>query len=204
MNQELFNEDGLCIVDNFLPVNIVNKLYQLYESYAEDEWSYQDQIREGHYKHVFKTNNQFLPKGNEQYRAKFWRSEAIENSPEFKKIFNQYFKNQVQALGLLDGNLKEFDVRAYRLNQGDYYRTHIDSYAGSINFIFYLNKEWIWDWGGILHICSDKDENYCRPIFPKFNRLVLLNNKKFHSPHFISPVSEFALCKRYSVVVFAS
>jgi len=203
MNKDfLFNKMGFCIVDDFLPIDIAKSLYEIYSSHEESGWSYQTQIRKGHYGHVFKTNNRFLPNDNETYSARFWRSEAIVNSPEVQKILKQYFKNQ--AMEWVGSDLKEFDVRAYRLNQGDHYRTHIDSYAGSVNFIYYLNMDWVWDWGGVLHICSDKDEDYCQPIFPKFNRLVVLNNKAFHSPHFVSSISEFALCERYCIVIFAS
>jgi len=202
MNKDYFNKDGYSIVDDFLSQDLAIQLHDIFKSQPESSWQYNDQVREKHYEHVFSTNNVSLPKKNESYSAKFWRSESIEMSSDFKKIIKEKFTKKIREM--VDDHLKEFDTRAYRLNKGDHYRTHIDSYGGNVNIIYYLNTEWIWDWGGILHICSGEDEDYCKPIFPKFNRLVLLNNKKFHSPHFISPVSEFALYPRFSIVIFAS
>ena len=202
MNEDSFNNDGYCIVDDFLSQDLAIQLYDIFNSQPESGWQYHDQIREKHYEHVFRTNNLLLPKKNESYSAKFWRSENIEMSLDFKKIIKEKFSKKIREM--VSDHLNEFDTRAYRLDKGNHYRAHIDSYGGNVNIIYYLNTEWIWDWGGILHICSKDDEDYCKPIFPKFNRLVLLNNKKFHSPHFISPVSEFALNSRFSIVIFAS
>ena len=202
MKEDFFNKNGYSIVDNFLPIELAKKLNDLFESQSKSDWQYIDQVRKEHYSHVFKTNNQLLPKKHESYRAKFSRSEAIEVSPDFKKIINDVFSKKIREI--VSETLTKYDTRAYRLDKGDHYRIHIDSYAGNVNIVYYLNEEWIWDWGGILHICSGEDEEYCKPIFPKFNRLVLLNNKKFHSPHFISPVTEFALNPRYSIVILAS
>jgi Rps23 Pro-64 3,4-dihydroxylase Tpa1-like proline 4-hydroxylase len=197
-----FNKEGYAIIDDFLPLNIANDLYDIFNFEIENNWELIDQVRAGHYSHVFKTINTLLPNKNEKYSAKFSRSEVIENSINFKKIINDKFKAKFREL--FADSLCDFDTRAYKLNKGDYYRTHIDSYAGQINLIYYVNINWIWDWGGVLHVCSKSDEDYCKPIFPKFNRAVFLNNKKFHSPHFVSQVSNFALDPRYSVVIFAS
>jgi Rps23 Pro-64 3,4-dihydroxylase Tpa1-like proline 4-hydroxylase len=202
MNKNDFNKDGYKVIDDFLPEDLAIKLYDIFESQSNDKWKLIDQVRENHYGHVFKTKNKLLPKKNESYTAKFARSEDIESLIDFKEIISNQFTTKIREM--VSESLTEFDTRAYRLDRGDHYRTHIDSYGGNINIIYYLNTEWIWDWGGILNICSDKDEDYCKPIFPKFNRLVLLNNKKFHSPHFISPVNEFALNPRFSIVIFAS
>lgn len=191
---------GYTVIDNFLPEDLAEELNEIYLAENESNWNFMDQTRDSHYGHVFKTNNPLLPKEGESYKAKFWRSENLESNKRFNKIFNNNFKDKIKQYSNID--LQEFDSRCYRLKQGDYYRLHIDDYAGDINSIYYVNNNWKWDWGGILHVCDHENEEYIQPIFPKFNRLVLLHNKKFRSPHFISQVSEFALNPRFSIVSF--
>ena len=203
MNKNSFDIDGYCIVDDFLPKDLAMLIYNLFDTQPESGWKFNHQIRPNHYEHVFKTKNLLLPNKDEVYSARFWRSEGIETSSDFKEILYGKFIDNINEM--FSKPLKEFDTRAYRLNKGDYYRSHMDlEVGGAFNIIYYLNKEWIWDWGGILHICSEEVEEYCKPIFPKFNRLVLLNNKKFNSPHYISSVTEFALKPRFNITIFAN
>ncbi len=199
-HQKNMQTKGYTIIDDFLPNNLAEELNELYLAEDEKEWEFIDQTRKDHYSHVFTTKNPLLPKENEDYRAKFWRSKRLESLKRFNDIFNDNFKEKIKQISA--ANLTEVDHRCYRLKQGDYYRLHIDSYAGKVNSIYYVNRNWVWDWGGILHICKYDDPEYIRPIFPKFNRLVLVHNQKFCSPHFISQVSEFALNPRFSVVSF--
>lgn len=200
--QNDLQKQGFTIVDNFLPEKLAIELNEIYLQEQEKHWEFIDQTRDGHYNHVFKTSNPLLPKEQEPYKAKFWRSKNLEFNSRINKIFDNYFKNKIKKI--CDIDLQKFDNRCYRLKQGNYYRLHIDDYAGNINSIYYINENWKWDWGGILHVCDHENEEYIQPIFPKFNRLVLLHNQKFRSPHFISQVSEFALNPRFSIVSFNS
>jgi Rps23 Pro-64 3,4-dihydroxylase Tpa1-like proline 4-hydroxylase len=194
-----YQEKGYIVIDDFLPEEQANKLNALYVK--EQNWEQIDQVREKHYQHVFATKSEYLPKGDEFYMAKFGRSRDLEKSETVNEIYDKYFKPQ---LNLYSGTtLKAFDIRCYYLKPGDFYRSHIDDYAGSIGCVYYLNKKWIWDWGGLLHINSyEGDANQVETIFPKFNRAVLLDHKKFKFPHFVSVVSEFAKEPRYSIVSF--
>jgi Rps23 Pro-64 3,4-dihydroxylase Tpa1-like proline 4-hydroxylase len=155
-----------------------------------------NQVRETHYQHVFKSTSDYFPMEDEFYMAKFHRSQKLES--QISNIFDKYFKPKL--IEFSGKKLLEFDTRCYKLSCEDFYRTHVDDYAGTVGCVYYLNKRWCWDWGGILHIGERDDE--LTSIFPKFNRLVIHDMKKFRFNHFVSPVTNYAKQSRYSIVSF--
>lgn len=197
-NLNQLNTKGFTVIDNVLPLDLANKIYEIYKQ--EQEWKLLNQVKKNHYNHVFKSPNPLLPQEGEIYSAKFSRSNSLENLKVIKDTFNNYLLPLLKAVSPFEIN--EYDIRCYKLNAGDYYRTHIDEYAGVVNIIYYVNKEWRWDWGGILNVYSHEDLEFCESIFPKFNRVVLLNNKIFKSPHSVSTVEQYVLNPRYSIVSF--
>jgi Rps23 Pro-64 3,4-dihydroxylase Tpa1-like proline 4-hydroxylase len=197
-NIDQLNTKGFTVIDNVLPLELANKLCDVYEQ--ENEWKLLDQVRENHYSHVFKSPNPFLPQEGEAYSAKFSRSNNLESLEIVKDTFNNYLVPLLKSVSPFE--MSEFDVRCYKLDAGDYYRTHIDDYAGTVNMIYYVNKEWRWDWGGILNVYSHEDLELCESVLPKFNRVVLLNNKVFKAPHNVSTVEKYALNPRYTIVSF--
>ena len=194
-----YKEKGYAILDNFLPEKVA---IELAERYAKNsKWELQDQVRPDHYKHVFATNNPYLPRSNETYKAKFDRARELEKSEYMKTLFQTYFVPRLNEVA--DKPLTQIeDIRCYRLLPGHFYRTHIDDYAAAVGLTYYINREWGFDWGGLLHIASSNDMDFIDTVFPKFNRIVLLNHGKFRFPHFVSTVSEYALNPRYTIVAF--
>lgn len=190
--------NGYSIIDNFLPLENANEILELFSN--SSQWDKIEQIREKHYDHVFETKSSSLPKSGENYSACFSRSPFLEESSVILNSFQDYFLPFLRKVSPFE--LKAFDVRCYKLDIGDHYRTHIDDYAGQINFIYYVNKEWRWDWGGILNIYSDDDCDFIKSILPKFNRVVLLNNQVFRFPHSVSSIEKFSKKSRYTIVSF--
>jgi Rps23 Pro-64 3,4-dihydroxylase Tpa1-like proline 4-hydroxylase len=197
-NIDQLNTKGFTVIDNVLPLELANKLCDVYEQ--ENEWKLLNQVRENHYSHVFKSPNPFLPQEGEAYSAKFSRSNNLESLEIVKDTFNNHLVPLLKSVSPFE--MSEYDVRCYKLDTGDYYRTHIDDYAGTVNMIYYVNKEWRWDWGGILNVYSHEDLELCESVLPKFNRVVLLNNKVFKAPHNVSTVEKYALNPRYTIVSF--
>ena len=194
-----YKKNGFIIIDDFLPEEVANELESMYIN-KNNQWEFIDQYRDQAYgngkygKH--KTDSIYFPKEDEVYTAKFYRSNKLEL--KINNIFNKYFKPTLKSLSQF--NLNEFDVRCYKLDEGCHYRTHMDDYAGDIGCVYYLNKCWRWDWGGILHIGTSDDS--LKSIFPKFNRIMIHDMKKFRFPHFIDQVTSYAKNPRYSIVSF--
>ncbi len=192
--------NGFAVVDDFLPTEIAEEINDLWSS-AED-WDQNNQVRAGHFLpgRICHTKSSLYPSGEEDYSAKFGRSDALETSARVNAIFDEHYKPSLLKVSGLE--LRTYDLRCYRLQQGDYYRTHIDDYAGDIGCIYYVNKKWVWDWGGILHFGDDDESGLITPVFPKFNRAVFVNHGRFRFPHFVSVVAEYAQAPRYTMISF--
>lgn len=197
--REKYKTEGFLVVDDFLPEDIASRIFDIWD--GVEDWNQIDQVREKHYQHVFKTDNPYLPREDEFYMAKFDRCERLEGDEEFSELFKTYFR--ASMIDLSEHPLTEHDIRCYRLKEGDFYRSHIDDYAGQIGCIYYINKRWVWDWGGILHVSTDEIDRI-DSMLPKYNSVVFLNHGGFRFPHFISEVSRWAKNPRYTMVSFNS
>jgi len=196
-----YHENGYCVIDDFLLQNIAEELNTIYCS--TNKWKRVNQVRESHYREVFPTKSPYFPGEEEHYMAKFERSEQLEASERVQITINEYFKPVLLEISKLD--LNNYQFRSYRLQKGDFIRTHIDDFIGDIGCIYYVNKDWIWDWGGILHFgLDDPNDDSITAVFPKFNRVVIVNHGEFKFPHFVSTVSSFAQNPRYTLVSFNS
>ena len=188
-------KSGYLIIDNFLPIDIAESIYQIYS--REEDWERQDQYRKDHYKHVFKFNRPGLPTPDESYKAKFWRSDSLKHNSSLNEIYKLEFLHRIE--NAIQTTVMNYKLSCMKCESGDYYRIHVDGWQGDFNTIFYANKDWTYDWGGLLHVVEDKDNGYFETIMPKFNRLVILYNDKFKCPHFVTPVTEYAQCPRYTL-----
>ena len=198
-----YKNNGFVIVDDFLPEKIANKLEVMYSD-DNNEWEYLDQVRDqaystGKYGKSF-TKSPYFPRKEETYTAKFWRSNKLESETE--NIFGEYFVPALKSISQLE--LSKFDRRCYKLDEGCHYRTHIDDWLGGMSCTYYINKDWVWDWGGILHVGPDDNSDQLTSIFPKFNRAIFISHEGFRFPHFINPVTKYALNPRFSYVSFNS
>jgi Rps23 Pro-64 3,4-dihydroxylase Tpa1-like proline 4-hydroxylase len=73
---------------------------------------------------------------------------------------------------------------------GDFLSPHIDSPNGTLGFVYQLTKNWLPQYGGLLHFMDDEKEVIERVEIPTFNTLTL-----FYLPpgkgkwHFVSHVA---------------
>ena len=67
-----------------------------------------------------------------------------------------------------------------------------------------LNKEWKWDWGGLLCVLDNKNKNKVNVLCPSWNSMNILCSlgKNKSSPHFVTSIEKYALHPRYSITIF--
>jgi Rps23 Pro-64 3,4-dihydroxylase Tpa1-like proline 4-hydroxylase len=166
----------------------------------QENWKLLDQVREEHYGEFLKTDLEHFPDENEVYTAKFWRNEELESNENIEIIFKNHFIDMFNKLS--ESELTKFDIRCYKMDNGCHYRQHMDDWVGDIGCMYYFHKRWVWDWGGITHLGLEDDSDSVVPIFPKFNRAVFSNHKKYKFPHFVSHVTDYAKETRLSLISF--
>ena len=194
--REEFLSRGMTIVENALPPAAAEALR---EQFIAATYELVDQVRPNHYEHVFKTDSAYLPKPGEAYLARFRRARDVESSTLLKSFYTEHIRPILQRLSGADA--AQPDLRAYKMTEGDHQRVHIDEYAGKVGFIYYMSKDWKWDWGGLL-LTSNGDA--MTASLPKFNQLIVLNHGQQRPPHCVTPVTPFAREPRYMLVGFAA
>jgi hypothetical protein len=188
-------------VSNIFSQKACNKILKLF--IKEKRWKFINQVRKNHYNHVFKSNEKLAPSRNEYYYAKFYRNENLQNN---SYIQEQLKKEVVPILKRLKIKYKKFDIRCHKFLNGNFLRMHYDHYAGTYAVTINLNKEWKWDWGGLLCVVNEKKFDVVKALCPQWNSMNLLCsfNKNKSSPHFVTSVEKYALSPRYSITVFIS
>lgn len=192
-------------IENIFPEKTCKKILNLFKN--EKKWKLINQTRINHYKHVFKAekklDKKLFPTKKEIYYAKFYRNDNLK-----KKIFiiKQIKKYIFPILKKLKITYKNFDIRCHKFKSGNFLRMHYDHYAGNYAVTINLNKEWKWDWGGLLCVIDSKNAKVVNCLCPQWNSMNILcsYNKNKSSPHFVTSVENYALSPRYSITIFFS
>lgn len=182
---------------NFLPKKEINKLFKELERLKYKKIK---QVRDKHFSHVFKYNNDKWPSSKEKWSSEFYVSTNHKNSKLIKKIFIKnivpYIKKKSQK------KIKYFLYpNVYKIKKGSFFRCHYDLFAGSFGFNLFVSKNWKWDYGGILHFL-DNDFNAI-PYYPE-NNLFLLRNENKKLLHFVTEVPKFVKDSHYIILGWCS
>jgi hypothetical protein len=141
------------------------------------------------------------PNHDEVYTAEFCRSGYLEKSELVQIAYNEYLRPVVEAhTGFIPNRA---DLRAYKMVVGGHFRVHKDDWLAKVGFVWYLSKEWKWDWGGLLVDLDIDDDSRAQVTIPTFNQLVIMDHKN-DLPHFVTPVTEWAREPRLMLVGFLS
>lgn len=184
---------------NFLPEFVANKI--LSEFKKNKKWQKINQKKTKHYGHIFKNKSKFLPDINENYLANFYRSEELSSNKYILKTMKKYVVASLEKYFKFKANY--VDLRCHKFMTDNFARTHFDNYAGDYAVTIYFNKNWKWDWGGILCIPYGKKYEKIFALGPIWNSINILTSKnRKESPHFITSVNPFAKQPRYSITLF--
>ena len=98
---------GFAIIDDFLPLDVTEKLIKIYNENVE--WKRQEQTRE-----------------DEEYKAKFWRWDYEKGAPDIEAIYKEHFKPSIEKH--LNTEIIEYEISCMKMDKGDYYRAHLDGW----------------------------------------------------------------------------
>jgi Rps23 Pro-64 3,4-dihydroxylase Tpa1-like proline 4-hydroxylase len=158
------------------------------------------QTRRGHFDRMFPDSTSPIPSSEETYTAEFERSQFLERSELVKNTFYQSILPQLEHYSTT--TFRNFDLRAYRMSPGGHFRMHLDDYTAELGFIWYLSKNWKWDWGGLLLTVDRKMD--ARVFLPQWNQLIILRHTAKQVPHCVTSVEQHAREPRMMLVGFLS
>jgi len=141
------------------------------------------------------------PNTDEVFTAEFYRSNYLEKSTLVQIAYKDYILPVIEKHTGYTPNTS--DLRAYKMMTGGHFRVHRDEMFAKVGFVWYLSREWKWDWGGLLVDLDVDDDSTAQVTIPVFNQLVIMDHQN-DIPHFVTPVTEFAREPRLMLVGFLS
>lgn len=193
LSKNLFHQE------NAFPDTVALRILEKFKK--NKKWQLINQIKKKHYSHVFKNSSDFLPDANEKYLAHFYRSDSLSLDQYINNSIKRYIISKIEKKFKIA--VKNVDIRCHKFLADDFARTHFDNYAGDYAVTINLNKNWKWDWGGLLCIPYGKkfDKTFAlAPFWNTMNILTSTNGKE--SPHFVTKINSFAKSPRYSITLF--
>ena len=194
--QEKFS-DNLIQCKNIFPPKVLEKIYFLFK--RDKSWKRINQYKPKHYSHVFKSSSNFLPSSNEIYLAKFFRSTKLSENKFILKSLKNYIYPKIEKI--FKFKISMVDIRCHKFKNQDFLRTHFDDYTSNYAVTINLNKNWKWDWGGLLCVPYGKNFSRIHSLAPMWNTMNILTSKK-KSPHFVTSLQPFVKNPRYTITLF--
>jgi SM-20-related protein len=96
-------------------------------------------------------------------------------------------------------DIQRMDLTAARYLSGHFLTLHDDVVATEgreVAYVLNLTRGWRPEWGGLLHIADERQQDVLETITPEFNSMVLFRPPRWH---FVSQVASFAARPRYTL-----
>ena len=186
---ELYCESFYIYKYDFLDKSFIEKINKIILN--DKEWLYTTNIGNDKIKH------------NNDIKSRRYNSLKLLNSNRFSyskyeykndalilKEINEYLNSPqvLKQVSELTGNKinKTTDIFISKFEPGDFLSVHNDTNLGRYAFIIYLNETWDKRCGGDLNIITKSGIHI--PIYPEYNKLVLMDIKSEERPHYINTV----------------
>ena len=160
-------------------------------------WTHMPHNESHYYSRTYKDPGVGIPDASEVYTTDFYRSSEVAHNKQILPILSR-------LIDVVDANLtgakvirNGVDILPYRLRVGGHLRLHNDEYAADLGFIWYLSREWKWDWGGLL--VEAHEDGTGSVELPEFNKLVIIDHSKAVS-HCVTSVEKWARDDRVFMV----
>lgn len=158
-----------CIIDNFLPKDLAQKLEEDFLNYDNAKWfCYNNEIEEK------KSLSDWRSFPKDTYDCFYFL-----NSEVFVKSLEQLFSEKLLADYGLHGGGWHIHANGGKLNPHLDYETHpFLGYTRKLNLIIYLSQDWKSEYGGSFGLWESKGDNInnlSKKVEVKFNRAIIFD-----------------------------
>ena len=177
--------DGCIILQNFLPDETTQQLYQHVRNLPEKEFKVAG---------VGRNSDKQVDYNIRSDQTSWLAADAAVAEHAYLSIMEECRAelNRRLFLGLFD-----YEAHFSHYTKGSYYQRHIDAFKGLSNrvitTVFYLNSDWNEEHGGELVIYSPDTNEVLHRILPKFGTMVIFLSDRF--PHEVLATKQ----DRYSI-----
>jgi Rps23 Pro-64 3,4-dihydroxylase Tpa1-like proline 4-hydroxylase len=186
---EYYCKSYYIVKKNFLDKKFIEKINKIILN--DNEWLYTTNIGNDKVKHNndIKSRRENSLKLLNSDKFSYSKYEYKNEAPILKEITEYLNSPDVlkQISELTNKKItKTTDIFISKFEPGDFLSVHNDINLGRYAFIIYLNKSWDRSCGGDLNLITK--EKIHIPIYPEYNKLVLMDIKSIELPHYINTV----------------
>ena len=206
-----FKENKVVVIQNFLKEDQAEIMYNWFNNEMPSDWWEASSFPGIKEKKVAFVRN--LPENQEKIFENYQHVIKEFRDGNFAYHFYRTDKNHVEGCDCHECEVREFldsqeildfiskvsgdkkthtdEVFAACYTAGDFLSPHLDSPNGSLGFVYQMTKNWLPQYGGLLHFMDDDKTRVERVEVPEFNSLTLFylppGKGKWHYVSHVSP-----------------
>ena len=129
-----------------------------------------------------------------KFSYSFFKTMNNKKRPMYENFLKDKFRSN-DFLGAINGITGErystvSDIFFSKYVKGSFLSSHCDKNNGRLAFVYNITRNWLPEFGGVLHIMNKERTSIDKSIVPTFNQLVIMNLPNGEGlPHYVSHVS---------------